>query len=239
VVSETRGGVESDYVSDPLGSTIGLMNSAGTMTDRWEYWPFGEIVSHTGTNPTPLTFLGVIGYFQDVLSKLYYVRARLLRVDIARWLTADPTWPGQPAYVYAANTPTSIVDPSGLDVCADQLNIDMAVYIGQDANCVNKAGFILAAALILCAIVCASTAVSTVGASCAVCFAAAFIVFYLMLRYCFDTFCLLRLKVYKKYCGCQKEMSCTQCMSGWLALRQCKDYFHEVGIQYPVTDCTV
>jgi hypothetical protein len=93
VVSETRGGVESDYVSDPLGSTIGLMNSAGTMTDRWEYWPYGEVVSRSGSNPTPLTFLGVIGYFRDVLDKLLYVPARHLRADLARWLTVDALWP--------------------------------------------------------------------------------------------------------------------------------------------------
>ena len=75
VVSETRNGVESDYVSVTLGSTIGLLNSAGIMTDRWEYWPYGEVVSRTGTSVTPLTFLGVLGYFQDVLGKLFYVTA--------------------------------------------------------------------------------------------------------------------------------------------------------------------
>lgn len=114
VVSETRSGVESDYISDTLGSTIGLMDSAGTMTDRWEYWPFGEVVSRTGTNPTPLTFLGVIGYFQDVLSKLLYVRARNLRVDLARWLTFDPLWPRRSPYSYVGNSPSMRVDPSGL-----------------------------------------------------------------------------------------------------------------------------
>jgi len=115
VVSETRGGVESDYVSDPLGSTIGLMNSAGTMTDRWEYWPYGEVVSRSGSNPTPLTWLGVIGYFQDVLSKLLYVRARHLRADLTRWLTTDPKWPGARAYGYAGGRPTYVADPTGCD----------------------------------------------------------------------------------------------------------------------------
>src|ERR1035438_149168 len=92
VVSETRNGVESDYVCDTLGSTIGLMDSTGTLTDRWEYWPYGEVVSRTGTNATPLTFLGVIGYFQDVLSKLFYVRARHFRPDLGRWMTQDALW---------------------------------------------------------------------------------------------------------------------------------------------------
>ena len=113
VVSDTRNGVESDYVYDTLDSTIGLLNSAGTMTDRWEYWPYGEVISHTGSSVTPLTFLGVIGYFQDVASKLSYVRARHLRVDLARWLTIDPTWPSEPAYMYASNAPITFSDKWG------------------------------------------------------------------------------------------------------------------------------
>ena len=73
------------------------------MTGRCEDWPYGEVVSRTGTNPTPLTFLGVIGYFQDVLSKMYYVRARHFRADLARWLTVDPLWPKEYAYAYMAS----------------------------------------------------------------------------------------------------------------------------------------
>ena len=119
VVSETPDGVESDYVCDPLGSTIGLLNSAGTMTDRWEYWPYGEVISHTGSSVTPLTFLGVIGYFQDIASKLSYVRARLLRTDICRWLSSDPTWPAEPAFEYAISNPVQNADPSGLDCWSD------------------------------------------------------------------------------------------------------------------------
>ena len=114
VVSETRNGVESNYVSDPLGSTIGLMDSAGAMTDRWTYWPYGEVATRTGTNPTPLTFLGVLGYFKDVLDKLFYVRARHLRVDLARWLTVDPLWPRQLPYGYVTAAPTGLADSSGL-----------------------------------------------------------------------------------------------------------------------------
>ena len=114
VVSETRGGVESDYICDTLGSTIGLMDSAGTMTDRWEYWPFGEVVSRTGTSVTPLTFVGVKGYFLDILNKLFYVRARQLRVDLARWLTVDPLWPGEAAYRYVRSNPSNATDPLGL-----------------------------------------------------------------------------------------------------------------------------
>jgi len=132
VVAENRGGTVSTYVRDTLGSTIGLMNSSGTLTDRWEYWPYGEVVSRTGTNATPFTFLGVIGYFQDVLAKLFYVRARHLRVDLARWLTVDPLWPRQPAYVYATAQPMVKTDPSGL-ICYSPLP-----WINPFCQCCNQ-----------------------------------------------------------------------------------------------------
>jgi len=114
IISENRGGTVSVYVPDTLGSTIGLMNSAGTLTDSWTYWPYGEVRTRTGSNVTPFTFLGIIGYFQDVLSKLSYVRARFLKCDLARWLTVDPLWPSQPAYGYVENNPLLATDGSGL-----------------------------------------------------------------------------------------------------------------------------
>jgi len=143
VISENRGGVVSVYVPDTLGNTIGLINSAGTLTDRWTYWPFGETNARTGTNATPLTFLGIIGYFQDVASKLLYVRARHLRVDLARWLTVDPKWPNQRAYVYAGDRPAKYADPSGLwpwDACGI-VDWGLASCSGEmDAQCTQACG---------------------------------------------------------------------------------------------------
>jgi len=136
VVSENRGGVVSNYVADPLGSTIGLIDSAGTMTDRWEYWPYGEVVSRTGSNATPLTFLGVLGYFKDVLDKLFYVRARHLRVDLARWLTVDPVWPREQPYGYAEDSPGLNADPTGLSLhCSPGVSYD-------SRKCINN-GFMV------------------------------------------------------------------------------------------------
>ncbi len=114
VFAENRGGTVSIYVPDTQGSTIGLVSSSGVLTDRWVYWPYGEVASRTGTNVTPLTWLGTLGYFLDQVSKLLYVRARHLRADLARWLTADPLWPAQPAYPYVGNRPVERTDASGL-----------------------------------------------------------------------------------------------------------------------------
>jgi len=161
VVAENRGGTVSTYVRDTLGSTIGLMDSAGTLTDRWEYWPYGEVASRSGTNVTPFTFLGVIGYFQDVLSKLFYVRARHLRVDLARWLTVDPLWPSEPAYTYASAGPAWTSDPTGLyspccpkvagfQVCLNCVITAQNTYADCKAYALFTAGVALAVCLFAC-----------------------------------------------------------------------------------------
>ena len=238
VVSETRGGVDSDYISDPLGSTIGLMGSTGTMTDRWEYWPYGEVVSRTGSNATPLTFLGVLGYFQDVLSKLFYVRARHLRVDLARWLTADPIWPVQPPYSYAANGPTYVTDPSGLDTCDVVLANEGPIGVQDNSACLWALGLVVAVLIAACVVACATGPIQ-----CGLCIVAALVIFTLGLRYCFDKYCIFRLQIYKQFCLCKgtKEaehtIPCSVCMSAFIDIRQCKDLYHEYGWQYPVTNC--
>ncbi len=114
LVSETRGGVERDYVPDTLGSTAALVDETQTITDRWEYWPYGEVSQRSGSGVTPFTFVGTLGYFKDVLDKAFYVRARYLKVMVARWLTVDPLWPNQSAYSYVGQRPVNVADPSGL-----------------------------------------------------------------------------------------------------------------------------
>jgi RHS repeat-associated protein len=113
IVSETRSGVESTYVPDTLGSTVGLIDVAGTLTDSWKYWPYGEIVNHNGTSVTPFTYVGTLGYRQDIVGSLTYVRARHLDPSLAGWQTADPYWPDEPAYEYSGGRPSFEADPTG------------------------------------------------------------------------------------------------------------------------------
>jgi len=78
-----------------------------------EYWPYGEIQTETGTNPSPWSFVGLLGYLRDTASRLY-VRARHYRPGLARWQTVDPLWPDESAYGYASGQTTTLTDPSGL-----------------------------------------------------------------------------------------------------------------------------
>jgi len=114
IVSENRAGVKRDYMRDSLGSTIALLDSTQTQTDTFFYWPYGEIRTSTGTTKTPFTFVGTLGYYMDIASSLFYVRMRHLRTTLARWLTVDALWPGQPRFAYGHWDPVDLSDATGL-----------------------------------------------------------------------------------------------------------------------------
>lgn len=115
IVSENRGGVEREYMPDTQGNTVALLDSSQTKTDTWTYWPYGEVKTRTGTNPTPFTYVGTRGYYADTSTRTY-VRARNLRVDHGSWMTVDPLWPFLRAFRYCRSSPTALRDPSGLIV---------------------------------------------------------------------------------------------------------------------------
>jgi len=117
LLSETRGGADFDYIPDPLGSVTAILDGSG-IVDTYNYWPFGEVRSHAGSSTTPFTFVGSLGYYQDVLNERTYVRARSYQPQYGNWLTVDPMWPLELPYVYALDNPTTAVDPSGLGVSA-------------------------------------------------------------------------------------------------------------------------
>ena len=120
IVSENRGGVERDYLPDPQGNVVALLDSTQTKTDTWSYWPYGEVKARTGTTPTPFQYIGTRGYYQDSSTKTY-VRARYLDTQKGRWMTEDPigfdggSWN---LYRYAKCSPVTSVDVSGkMDGC--------------------------------------------------------------------------------------------------------------------------
>jgi RHS repeat-associated protein len=111
-LAETRGGARRLMQHDAMGNVISLINDAGVVTDTYEYWPFGEIRTQTGTSANPWKFGGAWGYYTDATGRLY-VRARYYRPSLTRWQTVDPLWPSESAYVYVGGRAGSVVDPSG------------------------------------------------------------------------------------------------------------------------------
>ena len=45
MVGEVRGGVDTDYVPDTLGSVIATVGPGGTVTSTCDYMPYGEPVN--------------------------------------------------------------------------------------------------------------------------------------------------------------------------------------------------
>jgi len=113
VVHQRKNGVDTELISDPLGSVVKTKDASGNETSRTEYWPYGEVQSSTGSNPTPFGFVGTLGYYRDLATRLY-VRARYLRPDQGRWQTVDPLWPDESAYGYVRNMPLLWTDGTGL-----------------------------------------------------------------------------------------------------------------------------
>jgi len=114
ILSETRSGVESDYIPDPQGSTVALVDSSQTITDTFTWWPYGEVRSHVGSSVTPFGYNGTLGYYADGASGRLYVRANILLPSQTHWLTQDRLWPSELPYVYTSSAPTNFTDPSGL-----------------------------------------------------------------------------------------------------------------------------
>ncbi len=144
-LSEHRATGSSFYHADGLGSTRGLTNSSGSITDSVAYDAFGEVIGRTGTTPTPALFAGKAGYQSDSASGLMLLGYRYYDPSIGRFLSSDPAQAGTNWYAYCENNPLAAVDPSGLfyvsfgiDFSAMAaiigINIDVEINIGQTSS---------------------------------------------------------------------------------------------------------
>ena len=117
ILSETRSGVESDYLPDPLSSTAALLNSSQVKTDTFSWWPYGEQQTHSGTSVTRFGYVGTRGYYADHSTGNVYVRGNTLVSKLGSWQSIDPLWPLEYPYDYATGCPTSYIDPFGASPC--------------------------------------------------------------------------------------------------------------------------
>jgi RHS repeat-associated protein len=114
ILHEDRGGVKTLFMPDTLGNVIETRNmDTGAQTSSTTYWPYGEVRTQTGTNPSPFGFCGKWGYYTQA-GQPTYVRARYYRPNLGRWQTVDPLWPWESAYGYAKIDPLKQIDPTGL-----------------------------------------------------------------------------------------------------------------------------
>ncbi len=116
LVSQRRGSTTSTYLFDALGSTRKLTDSAGAVTDSYDYRAYGETYQSSGSTVNVFRWVGELGYYFDVEREAYYLRARPYNLALARFLSRDPIgFEGSPwnLYQYASSMPTVLVGPTG------------------------------------------------------------------------------------------------------------------------------
>ncbi|MGO9316973.1 MAG: RHS repeat-associated core domain-containing protein [Terracidiphilus sp.] len=106
----------SFYGYDGAGSVRQLINSAGVVTDEYEYDAYGNSFTKSGTTPNNYLYRGE-QYDSDL--GLYYLRAIYYNPSTGRFLSRDPLDgnANDPAtlhkYLYVGGDPVNWIDPSG------------------------------------------------------------------------------------------------------------------------------
>jgi RHS repeat-associated protein len=137
----------SFYNSDTHGSVRLLMDSAGAVTDTYDFDAFGNLISATGTTANDHLYSGE--RFDSDLG-VYYLRERYYNPQRGRFLTSDSFegFVDKPRtlhrYAYVGNDPVNFIDPSGLaETLEHHLNVvrlrcasligllDKAIVIGE------------------------------------------------------------------------------------------------------------
>jgi len=99
---------------DVRGSTIGLVNSSGSLATQFSYEPFGAVTASGAASTYPYLFAGME---YDEGTGLYHTPARYYSPRLQRFLTEDPLGFGGGDVnflAYVANDPVNATDPSGL-----------------------------------------------------------------------------------------------------------------------------
>jgi len=108
-------GTGTYYLYDGLGSVANTLAPLGALQKTYSYEPYGAIRTESGSSP--LNFFHFTGEYRDP-TLLYHLRARQYDPGTGRFLRPDPLDPGagssvDASYLYAANRPGVLTDPSG------------------------------------------------------------------------------------------------------------------------------
>jgi RHS repeat-associated protein len=105
------GGTSKYFLQDHLGSTAGIVDSGGSLTDSNSYDSFGNASNGSFTSRYQFT-----GRENDPLTGLQFNRARFYDQNLGRFTSEDPIGfgGGINMYAYVGNHPTMFIDPTGL-----------------------------------------------------------------------------------------------------------------------------
>jgi RHS repeat-associated protein len=109
---ERKSGQNEYYLSDALGSVIGLADGNGAIKTSYNYSPFGKKETTGTASGNPFAFTGR----EDDGTGYYYYRARYYNPDQKRFIAEDPLEFGggdTNFYAYVGGNPVNFTDPSG------------------------------------------------------------------------------------------------------------------------------
>lgn len=104
----------STFLTDALGSTIGMVGTGGTVATNYTYQPFGATTVAGSANSDTYQFTGR----ENDGTGLYFYRGRYYHPAFQRFIDQDPigfAGGGPTLYAYLGDAPTSFTDPFGLN----------------------------------------------------------------------------------------------------------------------------
>ncbi|MFJ6784754.1 RHS repeat-associated core domain-containing protein [Streptomyces yangpuensis] len=110
-LTRTTDGKTQVYLTDALGSVLGLADGDGNITTSYSYDPNGVVTRSGAATTNPYTFTGR----EDDGTGLLYYRNRYYDPQTGRFISQDPIGyrGGANLYQYALSNPTTYTDPTG------------------------------------------------------------------------------------------------------------------------------
>lgn len=124
------------YHFDYRGTTVAVTDSSETITDTFEYGPYGELVSRTGTSDINFNFNGRFGVYTDE-NDLVFMLTRYYNPDIRRFVNQDIIYGNISnghslnQFLFAFSNPSRYTDPRGMFPFAIPLVIKgLEIFVG-------------------------------------------------------------------------------------------------------------